>query len=113
MRSPVAVLAILAASLTACASAPPSNRQREDARVATTSGTTSFVLDGNRVYADLDFLLPNGSTHRAYAYVDMGSANAQLSAPLYDSLGVANYEKLVKGETVAPVVPLRGVGGAE
>lgn len=90
MRSPVAVLAILAASLTACASAPPSNRQREDARVAPTSGTTSFVLDGNRVYADLDFLLPNGSTHRAYAYVDMGSANAQLSAPLYDSLGVAN-----------------------
>ncbi|MGH7650044.1 MAG: hypothetical protein ACREND_18200 [Gemmatimonadaceae bacterium] len=53
------------------------------------SGTTSFVFDGNRVYADVDFLLPNGATHRAYAYVDMGSRNVQLSAPLYDSAGVA------------------------
>src|SRR6478609_6747522 len=29
------------------------------------SGTTTFVLDGNRIYATLAFVRPNGSLHRA------------------------------------------------
>jgi len=53
------------------------------------SGTTSFILEGNRVYALLEFLKPDGSTHAAYAYVDMGAADAGISGPLYDSLGIA------------------------
>ena len=36
-----------------------------------TNGTTSFIFDGNRVYALVSFLLPNGSTHAAY--VDLGT----------------------------------------
>ena len=31
------------------------------------AGTAPFVLDGNRVYAVIDFLRPDGSTHRALA----------------------------------------------
>ena len=37
------------------------------------SGTTEFVLDGNRIYARLAFVLPDGSTRKALAFVDMGS----------------------------------------
>ena len=51
-------------------------------------GTTTFILEGNRVYALLNFVEPNGSEHAAYAYVDMGAADMVLAAPLYDSLGV-------------------------
>ena len=53
------------------------------------TGTTSFIFEGNRVYALLTFLKPDGSAHAAYAYVDMGAADMALSAPLYDSLGVS------------------------
>lgn len=54
----------------------------------TNSGSTSFILEGNRVYALLDFVQHDGSTHPAYAFVDMGAEDMVLSAPLYDSLGV-------------------------
>jgi hypothetical protein len=47
-----------------------------------TSGTTPFVLDGNRVYAQLDFVRPDGSTHRALAFVDMGSSAMSVSDSL-------------------------------
>jgi hypothetical protein len=50
------------------------------------SGTTSFVLAGNRVYALLDFVNPDGSLHRAYAYVDPGRTEMSLGAALYDTL---------------------------
>src|SRR5581483_8513464 len=52
-------------------------------------GTTSFVLEGNRVYALLTFDAPNGSAHTAYAYVDPGRTAMSLSGPLYDSLHAA------------------------
>ena len=52
------------------------------------SGTTTFRLEGNRVYVLLDFLVPDGTTHPAYAYVDMGASDMALAGPLYDSLGV-------------------------
>ena len=60
------------------------------AQARPSSGTTSFILEGNRVYALLDFLAPDGSAHTAYAYVDMGASDMGLAGPLYDSLGVKN-----------------------
>lgn len=74
--------ALLGSVAAACAGAHLSPASRASA------GTTTFILEGNRVYALLDFLQPNGSTHAAYAYVDMGAADMMLSSPLYDSLGV-------------------------
>jgi hypothetical protein len=84
----VAIPVLALAALAACTSGTRRN-SHGDLGEAAPSGTTSFMFDGNRVYADVDFLLPNGPKHRAYAYVDMGSRNVQLSAPLYDSAGVA------------------------
>ena len=57
--------------------------------VATTfafSGTTPFVLDGNRVYARLAFVRPDGSLHRALAFVDMGSPSTILTESLFKEL---------------------------
>ena len=60
------------------------------AQARPSSGSTSFILEGNRVYALLDLLAPDGSAHAAYVYVDMGASDMALAAPLYDSLGVNN-----------------------
>jgi hypothetical protein len=40
------------------------------------SGTTTFVLDGNRIYASLSFVRADGSLYEALAYVDMGTPSA-------------------------------------
>jgi hypothetical protein len=49
-------------------------------------GTTRFVFDGNRMYAELGFLLPEGTTHRALAFVDMGSPGMVLRESLFKEL---------------------------
>jgi hypothetical protein len=49
-------------------------------------GTTHFVLDGNRMYAELGFRRPDGSTHRALAFVDMGSPEMVLRESLFKDL---------------------------
>ena len=61
----------------ALAQAPPS------------SGTTPFVLYGNRTYAELAFVRPDGSLHRALAFVDMGSPSFEVREPLYSELRLA------------------------
>ena len=53
------------------------------------AGTTKFILDGNRMYAELAFVRPDGSLHRALAFVDMGSASLDLREPLFAELEVA------------------------
>jgi len=52
------------------------------------SGSTTLVLDGNRAYAALLFVRPDGSTHEALAFVDMGSPSASVSETLYRQLGL-------------------------
>lgn len=81
-------LASMAACLAACTNATTSRPSTIGARTRTASGTTSFILEGNRVYALVNFHEPDGSTHAAYAYVDMGAADMSLSAQLYDSMRV-------------------------
>ncbi len=50
------------------------------------SGTTRFVLAGNRTYAELAFVRPDGSLHRALAYVDMGSPSMEVSESIFREL---------------------------
>src|SRR5579864_2390370 len=50
------------------------------------AGTTRFVLDGNRMYAELGFVRPDGSIHRALAFVDMGSPAMTLRQSLFKDL---------------------------
>ncbi len=57
-----------------------------DRQVASALGTTTFVLDGNRMYATLDFVRPDGTLHRALAFVDMGSASMVVRIALFREL---------------------------
>ena len=50
------------------------------------AGKTKFVLDGNRIYAALGFVRPDGSLHRALAFVDMGSPRLTLRGSLLNEL---------------------------
>ena len=50
------------------------------AQGSSVAGTTTFVFDGNRMYAELGFVRPDGSIRRALAFVDMGSPSMAESA---------------------------------
>jgi hypothetical protein len=56
------------------------------AQASTLSGTAPFVLDGNRIYAELSFVRSDGSSHRALAFVDMGSPSTMVSTALFKEL---------------------------
>lgn len=53
------------------------------------AGTVPFVLDGNRVYALVEFILPNGKPRKALVFVDLGSPSMILSNELYEELNPA------------------------
>ncbi len=50
------------------------------------SGTAPFVFDGNRVYAELSFVRPDGRLRKVLAFVDLGSPTTLLSDALYKEL---------------------------
>ena len=56
------------------------------AQGSSSTGTTTFVFDGNRMYAELGFIRPNGSIHRALVFVDMGSPSMTLTESLFKEL---------------------------
>jgi hypothetical protein len=62
---------------------------------AVSAGTTKFVLDGNRIYARLSFSRPDGSTHKALAFVDMGSKSMALTESLFKDLELDRGRNLV------------------
>ena len=50
------------------------------------SGTVPLVLNGNRIYAELGFVRPDGSVHTTLAFVDLGSPSTLLSPALFHEL---------------------------
>jgi hypothetical protein len=50
------------------------------------SGTAPFVFDGNRMYAELAFIRPDGSRRRALAFVDMGSPSMIVTPSVFEDL---------------------------
>jgi hypothetical protein len=58
-------------------------------------GTTTFVVDGNRMYAELGFLRPDGSIHRGLAFVDMGSPSMTVRESLFKELQLDRNKPLV------------------
>jgi hypothetical protein len=52
------------------------------------SGTVPFILDGNRVYAQVAFVLPDGQTRKSLVFVDLGSPSMLLSQKLCDDLHI-------------------------
>lgn len=65
------------------------------ARAAPASGTAPFVLDGNRVYVELSFVRPDGSIHRALAFVDMGSPSMEMTSALFKELQLDQGRQLI------------------
>jgi hypothetical protein len=57
-------------------------------------GTVPFVLDGNRVYARVQFITPEGKSRKALVFVDLGSPTMILSKDLYTELGVGSSKTL-------------------
>lgn len=50
------------------------------------SGTTPFILDANRMYAELTFVRPDGTLHKTLAFVDLGSPSTILAEALFREL---------------------------
>jgi hypothetical protein len=50
------------------------------------SGTTPFIFDGNRVFAELAFVHPDGTLRKVLAFVDLGSPSTILSEALFKEL---------------------------
>ena len=58
------------------------------------AGTAPLVLDGNRIYAELAFVRPDGSLHRALAFVDMGSPAMDITKGLFQELQLDHEKSL-------------------
>jgi hypothetical protein len=58
------------------------------------SGTVPFVLDGNRVYAQVEFTKQGGKPRKALVFVDLGSGSMILSKDLYAELGAGSNQTL-------------------
>jgi hypothetical protein len=73
------------------------------AQSSPSSGSTTLVLAGNRVYAELSFVRPGGSIHKALAFVDMGSPRASVSASLFNDLQLDKQPSLTFRVGLMPV----------
>ena len=59
-----------------------------------TSGTSPFILDGNRIYAEVHFVRSNGTLRKALVFVDPGSPSAVLSRELLKELDLGSQKML-------------------
>ena len=59
------------------------------------SGTVPLILDGNRIYAELAFVLPDGTSRNVLAFVDLGSPSMILSQALFQELQLGQQRSLV------------------
>lgn len=69
---------LLLAQVSACAAA-----------AAAPSGSVPFVVDGNRVYAEVGFIAASREPRKALVFVDLGSPSMVLSDELYAELGLS------------------------
>jgi hypothetical protein len=58
------------------------------------SGTVPFVIDGNRAYAQVEFIRRDGKPRKTLLFVDLGSPSMILSEDLYAELGVGSDKTL-------------------
>ena len=49
---------------------------------AEASGTVPFIFDDNRVFAQLEFVRPDGIVRKGYAFVDLGTPTMVLDEKL-------------------------------
>src|SRR5579872_6575362 len=58
------------------------------------SGTASLIVDGNRIYAELMVIRPDGTPHKVLAFVDLGSPSIILSPVLFKELQIDQKKPL-------------------
>lgn len=58
------------------------------------SGTTALILEGKRIYAELAFVRPDGTLHKTFAFVDLGSPSMIVSEALFKELQVGEKTPL-------------------
>lgn len=61
---------------------------------AASSGAAKLILDGSRIYAELTFVLPDGTLRIALAFVDMGSPSMIVSEALFKDLQLEQKRSL-------------------
>jgi len=83
------------------------NGARGFGRATANAGTTRFVFDGNRVYADLGFIRPDGSIHHALAFVDTGTQFMEVRAALFQELQLdgGRHLRFTIGDFLVDVAP--------
>jgi hypothetical protein len=62
---------------------------------APATGTVPFILDDNRMFAELAFVRPDGSLRKAFAFVDLGTPVPVLDEKLYKELQLDQNKPLV------------------
>src|SRR5215471_21034184 len=67
------------------------------------SGTAPFIFEGNRIYAELAFVRPDGTLHKTLAFVDLGSPSVILSESLYKELQLDQGKALIFNIGTMPV----------
>jgi len=67
------------------------------------SGSAPFIFEGNRMYAELAFVRPDGTLHKTLAYVDLGSPSMILSEALFKELELDPKKPLVFNVGDTPV----------
>jgi hypothetical protein len=58
------------------------------------SGAVPFILDGNRIYAPVEFIMPDGGPREALVFVDLGSPSMILSKDLAEALNLRSTKFL-------------------
>jgi hypothetical protein len=59
------------------------------------SGTIPFVFDDNRIFAELEFVRPDGTPRKAVAFVDIGTPQLVLEQDLGNELGIGKAKQAV------------------
>src|SRR5215475_4502195 len=59
------------------------------------SGTVPFIFDDNRVFAELNFVRPNGTLRKALAFVDLGTPTLVLDKKLHEELQVGRGKPVI------------------
>jgi hypothetical protein len=59
------------------------------------SGTVPFIFDDDRVFAELNFVRPNGTMRKALAFVDLGTPTLVLDKKLHEELQAGQGKPVV------------------
>lgn len=62
---------------------------------ASSSGTVPFIFDDNRIFAELAFVRPDGKLRTAYAFVDLGTPQLEISGKLRQELQLDRNKRVV------------------